>query len=262
MKKRYKLVLLAASLGFTLPTINAQDSPESSESWLNSGGWEFTLEPYGLAASIDGDAGLGRVAAAPVAVDASTILENLEVGAMLHAEARKDKWGLMLDLIYVKLGLAGSTPRGGIADVEIEQLVAESFLSYRIGNERWLVDVYGGARHWDIDVDLQLTGLGTTTLSRGDNWWDPVVGARAVRRLNDKWSLSLRGDIGGFGIASDFTWQASSGVGYDFTDWFSLSVHYRALGVDYDNDVPSGSPGFFAYDTITHGPQVGFMFKF
>jgi hypothetical protein len=38
-------------------------------------------------------------------------------------------------------------------------------------------------------------------------------------------------------------------------------VEYKALGVDFDNDKP-GTPDFFAYDAIAHGPLLGIVFRF
>jgi hypothetical protein len=73
----------------------------------------------------------------------------------------------------------------------------------------------------------------------------------------------VRGDIGGFGAGSDFSWQALAtynaklcdGNGYTL-DGF---VGYRALAVDYHQ----GS-GIRRYemDTIQHGPILGLNVRF
>ena len=81
-------------------------------------------------------------------------------------------------------------------------------------------------------------------------------------RMMDKWFVVGRGDIGGFGVASDFSWEALGGIGYEVKDWFALSVQYLALGVDYDNGAAPGAADFFSYNTIAHGPRLGFIFKF
>ena len=51
------------------------------------------------------------------------------------------------------------------------------------------------------------------------------------------------------------------GVGYDVSSLFSLVAQYKALSVDFENDA-AGTPDFLLYDTITHGPLVGFVFRF
>ena len=182
---------------------------------------------------------------------------------MLHGEVRNGNWGVITDLFFAKLGSDIMTPRDGIIDVKIKALEFEAFLARRVLNsERGFVDVYAGARIWDFDFDLDvdippLQG----EIMRGDSWVDPVVGARAVHYIAPKWPLLIRGDIGGFGTGSDFSWQIIAGAARHFNDWFSMSLQYRALSADFDNG-KDGTPEFFAYDAVIHGPQLGFIFNF
>jgi hypothetical protein len=63
-------------------------------------------------------------------------------------------------------------------------------------------------------MKLDLKGFGSTSGDKG--WVDPYVGARAIFDLTQRWALSLDGSIGGFGIGSDFAWDAASLIGYRF----------------------------------------------
>jgi hypothetical protein len=73
----------------------------------------------------------------------------------------------------------------------------------------------------------------------------------------------LRGDIGGFGLSSDFSWQAIGGYGFDFAAWrgmtFSGIIGYRALYVDY-------AQGFggtrYEFEMLHHGPVFGLSLRF
>ena len=66
--------------------------------------WDISIEPYLSAASIKGDAGMGRVSGTPIDVDFSTILENLKMAAMVHFEAQhRDGWGIVLDYGFMDL---------------------------------------------------------------------------------------------------------------------------------------------------------------
>jgi hypothetical protein len=88
------------------------------------------------------------------------------------------------------------------------------------------------------------------------DWFDPIVGARVTVVVTKRWTVSLRGDVGGFNIgsnASDFTWQAMLGSEIHLTEHVSLTTGYRALGLERD--------GVFA-NTILHGPQLGALFRF
>lgn len=43
------------------------------------------------------------------------------------------------------------------------------------------------------------------------------------------WLFTFRGDFGGFGIGSTFTWQIQGYVGYKFSKMFCSSVGYRVI---------------------------------
>ena len=222
--------------------------------------WEIILAPYALFANIVGESAIGQAGSADVDVDFSDILEVLETGAMGHVEARIGRWGLMTDFAYMKLADDINTPGGRVVDAEVEQLELETYLFYRFPMERGWVDAYAGVRYWNIGLDVELTGpLTTISSDRREEWVDPVVGGRFSFSLAEDWSLGMRADIGGFGANSDFSWNVLGTVGWKVTDWFTLAAGYRALGVDYDND--ESGRGFFSYETITHGPLLGFVFR-
>lgn len=88
-----------------------------------------------------------------------------------------------------------------------------------------------------------------STQSRTDDWLDPYIGLRGRYNLNEKFYLSGRADIGGFGVGSEFTWQAEAGIGMMMTKNIFTELGYRAIGVDYDDNG-------FSMDTITHGVQL------
>jgi hypothetical protein len=75
--------------------------------------------------------------------------------------------------------------------------------------------------------------------------------------------LFIRGDIGGFGAGSDFSWQAVGGYVLDFGAWnrimFSGVVRYRALSVDY---AEGEGRRRFEFDMIQHGPVLGLSMRF
>ena len=82
-----------------------------------------------------------------------------------------------------------------------------------------------------------------------------------MARPHGQWSLALRADVGGFGIESDFTSAVGTSLFYGFKSNLSLEFGYRATWVDFE-DGTRQMPGYFAYDTVTHGPLVGFVIGF
>lgn len=227
--------------------------------------WDFMLEGYAMASTIEGDSGVGRVVGADVEVDFDTILENLELSAMVHAEAfYQNKWGLIFDYGFMDLASDVSLPLGGVLDAEVHQGVLELFLARRWSLKDGHVDLYGGIRWWDNDIDIDINPAilpGSISIEIGEDWVDPVVGARWLRLLSEKWAVSVRGDIGGFGVASDSTWLVSAGAQYKINQSWKLDLKYKALWVDYEDGTP-GQKGYFAYDTVTHGPIVGVIYNF
>ena len=136
------------------------------------------------------------------------------------------------------------------------------------------MSVLGDARYWNQELDLSLAvaasvDLGKLGLERSGSlavarsgtleWVDPFVGLRVRPELAPGKELQFLGDIGGFGVGSDLTWQLFAGYGFDF--WQS-SLHgvigYRALAVDYSQD---NGPNKNNLDLILHGPVVGLSFR-
>ena len=55
--------------------------------------------------------------------------------------------------------------------------------------------------------------------------------------------------------------SVSAGFRYQISDGVDLDLLYKALWVDFEHG-SRGQPGYFAFDTVTHGPIVGFIFNF
>ncbi len=87
------------------------------------------------------------------------------------------------------------------------------------------------------------------TVSRTDDWLDPYIGLRGRYNLNQTFYLTAKGDIGGFTVGSEFTWQAEAALGCQLSRHLFAEIGYRALGVDYRKDG-------LIMDTITHGVQM------
>ncbi len=90
-------------------------------------------------------------------------------------------------------------------------------------------------------------------------WVDPIVGL-TLRTPPDRFlQLRLYSEIGGFGVGSDFTWQAFPTVGVKLAPGFALEFGYRWLDIDYESGDGANQ---FAYDVLTQGPVIGMAFKF
>jgi len=184
-------------------------------------GWQFEVEPYAMYTSITGDASVGRVTGAEVDVNMETILDNLDLGAMLHFEAHHESgWGLVLDYGFMDLGADITGPEGGVVDVGVRQGVLEAFAVRRRQLADGHMDVIVGLRWWDNDMDLKIDAAvlpGTIEASIEEDWIDIFVGLRYARKINENIRLQLHADIGGLGLESDLTSELKAGSVYQMS---------------------------------------------
>lgn len=224
--------------------------------------WTHTVVLYGVGASMEGEAGVGNVTA-DVDVGFDDILDNLEFGAMASWRAERGKWSVLADLIYMRLEQKrdGLGPFGGTrAAVDADQVITELDGGYALTDR---LSVYGGLRYWNLDTDLQVVGGGplgeTLAASANENWVDPLVGLRYVLPLSASWELVAKGDIGGFGVGSDFAWHTTVFAGWTFAEHATLLMGFRVLGVDYED---GSGPATFRWDVTEGGPALGVAWRF
>jgi hypothetical protein len=224
-------------------------------------GWTFTFAPYAWAAGIEGEVGLFGFEPQDVDASFSDIMEHFDIGAMAVAEARNGPFSLAADIFYVNLGTDVDTPFGILAnsiEVEAKSFWFTGLVGYSlIYDETVNLDVIAGARVWHSDTSFEVHGglLDGNSADDGDTWIDPLVGIKGHADLGSGFYLEGWGMIGGFGVSSDFMWDVFGGLGYEFSDIYSLIAGYRAVGVDYENDG-------FVYDVIQQGPVLGAVFRF
>jgi len=156
------------------------------------------------------------------------------------------------------MGLGASRTKGGVsAEADFDEFVLEADVGLRINPQ---FEAFVGARFWSLDAQLEVTGPGPGQEGQGDQTWvDPLVGARYIQPIGDAWRFVLRGDVGGFGVGSEFSWQGIARVDWQCSENFALNVGYRYVDVDYEDG--SGTDEF-RYDVATSGPMVGLTFGF
>ena len=257
-KKNYSpacWLMLAVFMGLGI-RLSAQDSSAAIRKW------HYLLEPYAMFPNMSGTIGIGNLPNSEINENPGDIFSNLQMGAMLYAEAHNNTWAITSDLLYMKLGASVEGKRDILSgDAEAKQLGWE-LAGLRKLNP-WL-EVGVGAQLNSIKSELDLSvqdSSGTIKKSGGltETWVDPEIIARVKLPLSEKWSLQFRGNIGGFGIGSKFAWQLQGYAGYRFSKLFQLSAGYRVIGLDYEKG--SGQDRFL-YDMTTFGAVVRFGFNF
>ena len=183
-------------------------------------------------------------------------------------EVGRGQWGVFANGLHSTVGV-DDVPlvRGLSADVDFRMRMVAAGVSYRL--VEWVpsgkaaahgrngsLDIFAGARY--TDLRLAVSPANVYTLRRRIDWVDPIIGAKAVVPVTERWSVLAIGDIGGLGIDSRFSWAATVAGGYE-THFFgqdtTLYLGYRVVGQD-------ASRGGFTWDVIQHGPVLGLSFRF
>jgi hypothetical protein len=231
----------------------AQPAPEAPRPVLN-------LALYGWLQSLD-----GRVGAGPFTVPISsgfrdTIDAADTVAAMMgNAEYRQGRVSAFLDGAYTRLGFNDLSIGPLAARASTSVLVLHFGAAVEVasgGDGLWALDVFGGPRFTKVRNEIGLPS--GPSASRTAAWLEPFVGVRVRGQFGANWHYTLMGDVGGFGMGSDFAWQAVATLGYRFPLFGSdaaVVAGYRALSQDYR---ASG----FRYDMTVHGPLIGLSLRF
>ena len=264
--------------------------------------WTYSATLYGWVPLLNGSTTVkGRTTDVDVGYsDLGDLIRRSEIPKDLFAfmgyfEARNGRFSIFSDLVYLKIALNGSMTRsrgvdelnatvGASAGLKFEMFIGEFAAAYEI--TRWgatvvpgsgtAVDVFGGVRAWwqRADASLALSGTvnigdltrnadGTLSASGSASWADPLVGLRLRHQFAPGLNFVASGDVGGFGVGSQLSWQALAAINYDFcvrnnVIW-SAMLGYKALSVDYSKG--SGLTRY-EYDMTMHGPILGITARF
>ena len=258
----------------------------------DSSDWQFSFAPYLWAPSIDAELNVRGRTLGAAEVDTSAdfvdLAEDLDFGFLGHAEARKGRWGLFADGMYLKLSPEGQTgpvslgsanSSGFNIETEFEGTILELGGFYRVG--QWELTDRGaegsqlslegllGVRYTALDIETRVTGsvsgpLGALSrqvgvdVSPSADLVDPIVGARAFIEIDPKWTLGLRGDIGGFGVGSEFAWNIVGAVTYRAWEHVDILAGYRALSYEIESSQGAGSADL---NITLHGPVFAAVFR-
>jgi hypothetical protein len=262
--------MAAAVMLFLAPNARAQTPVEDS--------WQFAVTPYLWLPSINADLAYGVPPGGSGRPDASVgpndYLSNLSAALMLSGEARKGKFGLFGDFIYIKFDNEQAQVRSingpGSTEIPVNtgtttSLSATEFSmagSYSIvrDSERYL-DAFVGFRYVEIKSELNWNfAVPPTLISRtgslhqDTDLWDGIVGVRGRISFGsgDKWFVPAYLDAGAG--SSKFTWQGLVGIGYTF-GWGDLRLVQRYLSIEQ-------SDGELIQKLNLSGPAFGATFRF
>lgn len=267
-----------------IETDSLEPDPNYKTGYYGTKDWQAFVALYLWVVGMNGEAGQGR-AVADVDVSFGDIWDNLDVGAQAHFEFWWKKWIFFVSPIYMKLSSNNSQTRvfGSLkSNVEVKMFLMDLAMGYRVAEfalgentqsnnfKSWpavAIDVYGGGRILRVENAINLTvetplGPNKQKIKIEDAWFDFIVGTRFIFDFTENLLLSIKSDIGGFGLgfSSDIDWNFVANVGYQLPWWgVTPYVGYRVHYVDYADG--SGDDRF-VYNMWHTGPQIGLGVRF
>jgi opacity protein-like surface antigen len=223
--------------------------------------WTGRVTLYGWLPAADVDTTIDRRAGGAVSGDASSgvddILDALNFAAFATLEARRGRLGLIGDFVYTDLGFDSTGAAGVRRDLDLSLFMGTGAVAWRAWDDgAAYLDLLGGGRVVMADTEVSRRGpLVSASASSSTSWVDPLVGLRVGYAVTDRVALTALGNVGGFGVGSDLTWELFGGVSYAFTESISGDLGYRYISIDYDS-------GGTELDTQLYGPAVGLTFTF
>lgn len=225
--------------------------------------WTFSVLPYLWLPSMDGTLRYGSSAtggAAPIVkIDADSLLGALDMAFMIAGEARKGRWSIATDYIYLDLGSDSSKVKSvdfnpGSGPVNVANATLDAGTQTKVKGSVWTLiggyafvqeprstlEVVGGVRYlgvkaktdWQLSAAVSGPGAGQTFpasggVSQSGELWDAIIGIKGRARLGQgAWFMPYYFDAGTGD--STLTRQAMLGVGHEFK-WGEVIFAYRYL---------------------------------
>lgn len=251
--------------------------------------WRFSVTPYLWLPSLEGNLLYGPPpaggAAPNVRVNSEDILSALDFAFMFSADARKGRWSITTDFIYLDLSADQSHVRSidfnpGPGPINATNTTANLGTEVKFKGSIWTLvggyslvhaphatlDLVGGFRYADLEattswqLSAAVTGpAGTATFARtgsvtkSEGIWDAIIGVRGRFKLGDgNWYVPYHLDVGAGD--SKLTWQGVVGIGYSYK-WGDIGLVYRYLSYEQGGNK-------LIEDLKLHGPALGATFRF
>ena len=126
-------------------------------------------------------------------------------------------------------------------------------------SKKTMVDIYGGGRLFAFNnASTIIDSNGTQRMNEYNNsFLDPVIGVNAEYVLDSKgkWVAWTKGDIGGFGVNSQMTWQLNAGAGYMLAPEVPLTLGFKYVGVNHDKNA-------FNWTVNEYGLTLGIGYRY
>jgi len=246
MRHRYRAwTIVAAGAIFCTDPAAAQGQAQAQGQDV----WQYEVSPYLWAAGVDGTTRVGTLSVNS-SQSFSDLLSEIDIGLMGAFEARKGRWGIVFDSIYLKLSSDAKTANGTVNVKLVQQLYALG-AAWRMVEGEAPIDLIAGMRYNYLKPRLELGGA---SVEQRKDALDPYIGVRGSYPLDARWSLIGYLDVGTYS-GSDYAWQMLAGASYAWQQDRSIKFGYRRFQTKYSNNA-------LEVDTTMQGLYFGAGFRF
>ena len=215
----------------------------------------------------------------PIEISFDELLDTFQIFDELYAFSSHfemwKKWGILLNLDYIKLEDGGGTgPISGTIDIETLQI--DAALGYKLG-KLWLRNSgekkyahfigWAGIQYNYLKENL---GIGLTSgvlpvpgvdlfFGGDERWVELLLGLGVSIPVNEKLTLAFRGQNASFGVndGTKENWWVIAGFDYQFSDRWSGKFAYKYWKFNYLSD--GNEVGL---DASFEGPWMGVSYHF
>jgi hypothetical protein len=219
--------------------------------------WHIAATSYLWFAGLSGTVGV-RGFDTSVHASAADVLSHFNIGLMEFVEARKNRFVVPVDFMWIKLSDDKSLPR--FPNYSVKAKVTETLLAPKVGyvlvdQEKVKASGTVGIRYWHLGTTLQLQPqIAGANLYQSANWVDVVGGAKIDVPLSPKASVTIFGDAGAGGANLDY--QLGAALNYRIKPKWVLLGGWRYLDVDYRGN------NQFLFDAHMSGLVLGVTYVF
>lgn len=254
-----KHIVVIASTALLPSVLQAADlAPAPRMTMVTASDWAVSVTAYTWMSGLNGKQGLFGLPDIDVNLKFRDILPALDFAASGIVEASNGTYGFVGEANFVKISDKDRGPAGFVG----LKLRSTSFFglaagTYRVAEGDWgNIELIGGAKFFSFSNRVVLSAAAPLPVligSETQSWVDATFGVKARYNLSPDWFLTGWAMAGAGG--SNYHWDLLGAVGYQFSPTWSVSLGYRAIGVDYKS-------ARFSYDMVQHGPILGVTARF
>ena len=247
---------------------------QAGQGWRDAP-WRFNAKIYGWLPEAPATIKIDQEEVANLPESLDNILDDLKMAAMFELEAHKGPLGFFVSPVYYKgkdtehfTGLAGENRKFTLEESvwAIDYGVAYEIGQWRLGESAdsptVTVEPFVGGLYFrdkiKIEVNPGLFDIGLD-INKTIRFNTPIIGVNTLWRFNDRWSLRVSGNYGGFHVSDvNRTYQGIGLLGYHFKMGkvpSQVYVGYRYLHLDYEDDP-------LEIEVDVKGPLVGLGWEF